>query len=224
MDNIVLESGLTLIEPEFMIETFVCEEYDYWDAPPEGAMAVQQDSMLTMYDILYSVLINSNIRREGVWNFWDVREQVGAALAEIADDVSLLSLTEPEVPWDALECLFETCTVPWVKLATATKVLHKKRPKLIPILDSVLQNYYCSVTDSILPDEEWEKGVWVMQRFRDDLLACECEINQLCNTLEEQARPLTPVRVLEALIWMEKEAKGHYRGQRADYLEASASS
>ncbi len=224
MEDIKLESGLTLKEPECMIMKYVAEMYVQWDEPPAGVTRVKQDSSLAILDILFSLLLNSRIRSEGVWNLWQARESINEALAVIPPSLELTA-SESEVPWDALETLLRRSIVPWVRIATATKILHRKRPKLIPVLDSVLQGYYWERCRTALRGlEEWERGVAMMRKFRDDLMHCKPTIDYLCNRLEQDRKLLTPVRVLEALIWMATEPNGYYRKKRSEEHMASIDS
>jgi hypothetical protein len=66
---------------------------------------------------------------------------VARALKQLSLSATLVSPVDG-VPWEALGHLFATLEgLPGVKLARATKILHKKRPALIPILDDVVVRY-----------------------------------------------------------------------------------
>ena len=69
------------------------------------------------------------------------RHEIERALGEIHPDASLTAASRA-VPWPALTRLFEAFgDIRGVGLSKTTKALHKKRPALIPILDSVVQDY-----------------------------------------------------------------------------------
>jgi hypothetical protein len=69
------------------------------------------------------------------------RRQVARALREIPLSSTLASPAEA-VPWKPLAKLLAALEgLPGIRLARATKVLHKKRPALVPILDEVVVRY-----------------------------------------------------------------------------------
>jgi Family of unknown function (DUF6308) len=66
---------------------------------------------------------------------------ISSALAKVPRSASLAA-AEDAIPWRPLEELMRAMDgIPEVGLARQTEVLHKKRPALIPILDSVLETY-----------------------------------------------------------------------------------
>ena len=54
--------------------------------------------------------------------------------------------------------------------------------------------------------------------FREDLRANVTEIKELRDELVKGGYVLTPVRILEVLIWMEAETRGSYREAKAQGL------
>jgi hypothetical protein len=69
------------------------------------------------------------------------RHKVREALKLLPLDATLADPSE-QVPWSALNGLFGALdNLPGIRLARATKILHKKRPALIPILDGVVVGY-----------------------------------------------------------------------------------
>jgi hypothetical protein len=136
----------------------------------------------------------------------------------------------PEVPVDAdirtfdldgtiaTELFDGACRVRGVLMPVATKVLHRKRPGWIPMLDNVILFAYLDVIGrpgmkgrSQEGDKAAEVGVFVMNAFRKDLQAVEDEIDAVREVLETDGTPLTAVRVLEVAVWMATEPLGQYR-------------
>jgi len=102
--------------------------------------------------------------------------------------------------------------IKYAKLAVASKILYTKRPALIPMMDSVVQEYY----KRAYPDYDWSwkcapLAEQLMRHFRDDLLAAKPQLTALGAELEKEHRTLSLVRLLELLIWMETERQGYYR-------------
>lgn len=88
-------------------------------------------------------------------------------------------------------------------LAIATKMLHLKRPALLPICDS-----YTVAMLGIPLKADASKA----ERVAAGLAACDitrqavrdnaAELDAICAYLAEQTYPRTPVRVLDALLWL----------------------
>jgi len=145
-----------------------------------------------------------------VWLDRQYKPAAEKALGQIPPDASLL---DDNIPWESITELFDQfCSIKFVKIAVATKILHKKRPALIPMIDSVVNGFFkneqpdfhCSKTpgDHIIRN---------MKYFRERLLACHDEIETLCDQVAAAGFPITPVRALEVLIWMALEPNGYYR-------------
>jgi hypothetical protein len=126
-----------------------------------------------------------------------------------------LDLSDPaaEIPWDTIVSMFgEFEHIKHAKLATASKVLHKKRPWLVPMMDDVI----CSHYRNACPEFDWSDKCGplsgqVMQHLREDLLAARHELECLGMAIQASGHRLTLVRLLEMLIWIETEPRGYYR-------------
>ena len=88
-------------------------------------------------------------------------------------------------------------------LAVATKMLHLKRPALIPICDS---HTVAMLGIPLKPDANKEQriaaGLWACDVVRQAMHDNAAEMSALCDSLAEQTYPRTPVRVLDALLWL----------------------
>jgi len=193
-----LPSGLMVDYPLAKLRAFAEEEYATYDG-----VATTLDSSITIHDITLSVMMNSWLMAVGGRSIYRARERVGRALEHIPSDVSLLDGDEA-IPWQKIGALFsEFETISGAKLAVATKILHKKRPELIPMLDTQVRLYY----ERAFPDRDWRLSlgslaVALLRSFRDDLVAARQQVSVLRDELVPAGFPLTHVRVLEALIWI----------------------
>jgi hypothetical protein len=118
------------------------------------------------------------------------------------------------------ELLAAAMTSKFVLLATATKVLHRKRPALIPIMDSVVAGHYVhdDPTEKALLQRSWESrsaaadiGRLTIARLRDDVLDGFAVLDQLQDSLEAEGYALSHVWVMDILVWTERELAGSYR-------------
>jgi hypothetical protein len=195
-----LQGGLEIHNPEERVLWYTAEMWACYDG-----VEVQRDNTITLHDILLSVMVNSLINGDQALAIWRQRLEIGHALQAIPANICLTD-NEVDVPWDAVGSAFDlVCRIPKIKLARASKILHKKRPDLIPIIDSVLIAYYRDVDQ-----EGWqnltcgEEAKKVLRLFRSDLIAARDELRPIRQRLDQLGRPLSEVRSLELLIWMER--------------------
>jgi len=108
------------------------------------------------------------------------------------------SLTEAPVPWAELTRLFEAFGgIHGVGFSKMTKTLHKKRPALIPILDSVVQAYLPTDTSGSFA----EQATRLVRGYKQDLDRNRSSLRKLKRELSGRGHDLTEVRVLDVLIW-----------------------
>jgi len=90
-------------------------------------------------------------------------------------------------------------------LAVATKILHKKRPGLIPIFDDVVANQHYAPMVPNDPSRTWgDYAIELTRLVQKDMLGAESELRDLEGTLRDRGAPLTPCRILNALTWVTK--------------------
>jgi len=89
-----------------------------------------------------------------------------------------------------------------VGLAVATKVLHLKRPRLIPILDSYVMKFLLGVdTNQISKTALLEYGIQAFEVSRRDLSRNRQIFDILQNNLRDLPIPLEKVRMYDILCW-----------------------
>lgn len=141
-----LKSGLVIDEPRALIRGFVREWYPMYDG-----VTVATDNQLRIVEIALSTMLNSRISGNPAGEIWLKRDAVEAALTRISSDTDLLSvgLGQP-IPGISgiMEAVDAMCAIRRVKLSVPTKILHKKRPSLIPIFDSEVEGQYQTLTRS----------------------------------------------------------------------------
>lgn len=208
-----LVSGLSIGDPLARLTRFCEHEYAYYDAVPKG-----DPNRVEPVDVLATVGINSRI---------DTADKVRIVhLSMAASCDPLLPDIPPEAdllrfePLDAVvELLSAAMKARYVLLASATKVLHRKRPGLIPVLDSVVVAHYLDrLGEQKLLARSWEDrtaakeaGRLALLGAREDLKGASQEINDLAEALSAAGFHLAPVRVLDILVWSETERAGYYR-------------
>jgi hypothetical protein len=210
---LTFRSGIRVADPLARLLAFCREEYVYYD----GIADAEPDRILPI-DVLVTVAMNSFIDKAA-----QVR-RIHRALAlrcdpilpEIPADADLLALDADLRVFDRL--IGAAVAAPEVLVPRAVKVLHRKRRNLVPMLDTVVLNCYLDAMDRTeLKEQTQDKrratavAVEVLRAFREDLRHAIGPITDLRARLAEGGFPLTPVRILEVLVWTEVEPQGYYR-------------
>ncbi len=122
------------------------------------------------------------------------------ALRRIPGDLSLAAPSE-EIPWDAIEDLYAAFGgIPGIGLAKATKALHKKRPHLIPMLDSSVASYLRSVDEIPVGDFAGE-ALGLTKSYKVDLDANSNTLVSVQHGLNEHGFTLGLCRILDLYTW-----------------------
>lgn len=205
--NLQLSNGVAIVGADRKLIRFMENEYAIYDG-----VHVLQDSTLTMLDVLLSVAMNSRLdTADKIRSVWNGRSLVEVALAAVPIDIAL---QDDQIPWQSLEVLFSHfCGVKYVGPAVATKILHKKRPRLIPVWDSVISEFIGACNDGLRlgSDSTGAAMVYGIRCFRNVLVQSLDQIEALLALPEMRAFPVTPVRALEVLLWIENEGNGYYQ-------------
>ena len=83
-----------------------------------------------------------------------------------------------------------------------TKALHRKRPALIPMLDSVVQAYLTSDDSEQHSSESFaERATTLVRSYKRDLDRNRSALRGIQRELASRECRLTEVRILDLLIW-----------------------
>ena len=110
-----------------------------------------------------------------------------------------------------------TCSIPWIPLtrlfdafgelrgvgfSKMTKALHRKRPGLIPMLDSVVQAYLASGDPGAASAGSFgERASGLVRSYKRDLDRNGPILRGLRRELSRRGHDLTEVRILDIAIW-----------------------
>ena len=130
------------------------------------------------------------------------RRKIEQALRGIALDASLVG-SDDTVPWPALRQLFDAFAgIRGVGLSKATKTLHRKRPALIPMLDSVVQKYLAD-DDPGAQAPFGERALALVRGYKTDVDRNRAALSTIRRQLG-RGRELSEVRILDLLIWADQ--------------------
>lgn len=128
------------------------------------------------------------------------RGAIAEALGAIAPDASLTG-DAASVPWLPLRQLLGAfADIRGVGLSKATKTLHRKRPELIPMLDSVVQGYLAD-DDPGAAAAFGERALALVRGYKADLDANAAALEAVRRELARLGYGVTEVRILDLLIW-----------------------
>jgi hypothetical protein len=200
--HLSLPSGLAIEDVQSKLDGLFSRWYDLYDA-----VYVRRDDTLRPEEIALCIMMNSRMSGNTGLAVWQCREAIESGLQRIPPRADLAAA---EVPWDGIQALLDPFQfIPRAKLGIATKVLHKKRPGLIPMLDTLLQGHYHRHLGRTRAKTLGGYAVNLMGLFREDLLAVLPEVSALCSIAAERQKPVTPVRMLDHMVWsvlMEKQS------------------
>ena len=211
MAQLVLRSGLRVEDPAGVAARMLGEEWHYYDGVPMG----DWDRVEPM-DVLATVSVNSFVT--GAARVRQVHRGLAAAcddrLAGIPREAHLLDSDVAEVEG----LLAAACEVPGVLVPVATKVLHRKRPHLIPMLDNVVLAHYFGYLDRpelVGRSQDKRRAASAarvaLDAFRADLDQADPVLADIAGQLAVEGTRVTAVRLLELLVWCAVEPAGYYR-------------
>jgi hypothetical protein len=127
--------------------------------------------------------------------------EVAAALRRVPTDATL-AVPADRVDWDALYGLYRALSgLPAVGVPRMTKVLHRKRPALVPILDEVVRSYLCNVEPLALTGSAADQALTLTHAYHRELHHQLAELTQLRDALDGRGIQLTECRILDILLW-----------------------
>lgn len=197
MTELRFRNGIVLREPLEL--ALLCLEHDfgYWtyDSQP-----IRADAEWRREDAQIANRAGARMSSREIDALMGHAPEIEDALRRIPGDQSLAAPSE-EIPWDALHALFTAFGgIPGIGLAKATKALHKKRPHLIPMLDSYVAAYLRSV-DEIPVGDFADEALGLTRSYKVDLDANSDTLVSVQHGLNEQGYTLSLCRILDLYTW-----------------------
>jgi hypothetical protein len=195
LDSVRLSTGTVIGNCEEKVARFCAEDHSYrhYDTAQVAA-----DNSLTEMQVRVANKLIARMGPSGVKRFLDAGSCISEALSRIPAAANLESDWSDSVA-EAFRDLLGCVVGPGIGIARATKVFHKKRPSLIPILDNEVVRYCARAIQQAsqkLPSGEVDKAVVAIQVLRSDMIANSSVLHSL-----SEKYGLTPLRVLDIIIW-----------------------
>jgi hypothetical protein len=130
------------------------------------------------------------------------RGEIERALRRVRPDASLADATS-SIPWIPLTGLFDPfADIRGIGFSKMTKALHRKRPALIPMLDSVVQAYLTRDDPETGSSGSFgEHATALVRSYKRDLDRNRSVLHEIQQELASRTYRLTEVRILDLLIW-----------------------
>jgi hypothetical protein len=195
---------LEISDPQTLLGDYLNPAYGYaW--PAYDTLETNGSAALVTGDLLAPALLEAHIdgARFGVLNeMFPQLARVGALppreLAEATDD----DITAVAALFEVLDA--ERYRRRGVRGTIVAKVLHRKRPDLVPLYDSRIDaGYRASGRIPHDPHRSWVEFMDLLCRLmRDDLRQEEARFAELVAFAAERGARVTPLRILDILVWM----------------------
>jgi hypothetical protein len=191
---VILRNGVGIEDPLTPVLGFLEEGWAY-DAPQVSGPASFGEP-----DLRQANRGGARISAAEIAAILERRRRIEGSLRAIAPDASLAGAAS-SVPWLPLRRLFDAfANIRGVGFSKATKALHRKRPALIPMLDSVVQGYL--EDDDLGPKAPFgERGLGLVRGYKRDLDRNRAALRAVRRELARRDFVLTEVRILDLLIW-----------------------
>lgn len=174
-----------------------------WDGHPSETWAfryfdaIETDpTLVTSQDVVCAGALHSGLSRDDLAWFWDHRAELNDWLKSFRVDLELRTADETTIAQlSELPSLF-----PGPSLNLLTKVLHRKRPWLIPMVDREIIDWYRPLTGQRRAVEAWAP---LLHLLAEDLEANRNQLAQPRFVLHmAHGLSVTDLRTVDIVIWM----------------------
>jgi uncharacterized protein DUF6308 len=196
MSTIILRGDIAVENPLELALEFLAAYSSYEAYDPSGPASFDES------DLRLANRGGARISGVEIAAILERRVEIERALRKVHPDASLADATS-SIPWISLTRLFDAFgDIRGVGFSKMTKALHRKRPALIPMLDSVVQAYLTR-DDPVArsPGSFGERATALVRSYKRDLDRNRSALHEIQQELASRAYRLTEVRILDVLIW-----------------------
>jgi len=196
MGTIVLRGGVEVENPLELVLEFLHAYSSYEGFDTSGPASFNEG------DLRLANRGGARISAAEIAAILERRGEIERALREIQPDATLADPTS-SIPWIALTRLFDAfADIRGIGFSKMTKALHRKRPALIPMLDSVVQAYLTRGDPGMHSSGSFgERSTALVRSYKRDLDRNRSVLHELQRELASRTYRLTEVRILDLLIW-----------------------
>lgn len=212
----------TMDEAQTFASRYLRSEAGAWAYPAyDGYMTASAAGPITDADLLAPVLLNvSHLSISTYYRLQDEVPHLQQMLNQFDPELTLLEATDADL--QRIGALFEGIDanrLAGARATTLSKILHRKRPALIPLQDRQVRSCYQQGPDAPLPPvagRTWEAFTTELARqIQSDLTSQLAAFEQLA-ALAPAELPVTALRVFDIIAWW-------LGGQSGSNIDADAS-
>jgi hypothetical protein len=194
--TITLRSGVEVENPLELALEFLAAYSSYEAYGSSGAASFDES------DLRLANRGGARISGAEIATILERRGEIERALRRIDPDASLADATS-SIPWIPLTLLFNAfADIRGIGFSKMTKALHRKRPALIPMLDSVVQTYLTRDDPRMRSAGSFgERATALVRSYKRDLDRNRTVLHEIQQELASRKYRLTEVRILDLLIW-----------------------
>lgn len=124
-------------------------------------------------------------------------------ILSLIDNAEIYTPFESGLKKNLLDLYYSFCSIKGVGIAKTTKILHLKRPKITPILDSFVINYLFNIGIQNISDKLYlaELGLDFTEKIWQNITNNREVLEKLSFKLKDLPILLTTVRIYDILIW-----------------------
>ena len=209
--EIQLRQGIKFDDPQKVIISYWEREWGFRDydktrLPENNSFTEEQIRLVIQASNKLKARIPYKNEDKVIKPILQKKNEIESELALIPNDVNILDDYE-KIPWEYVKSLLNIFSIKYLGLARKTKILHKKRPNIIPILDSILESRYCVPilkAKNLYAIEEAERAINCIKELKEDIDMNRDTLLNLQQSLESKDYGIydtSILRLLDILIW-----------------------
>jgi len=195
-------------EAEIFVRRYLTRTTDHWAYPAYDGYPGGHTAQLSEQDLFAPALLNAGISSLSTYYaFLATLPELNARLAHVPLDVPLGRATDSQV--EAVADLFAVLDDPGISgvlLTKLSKVLHRKRPQIVPLYDEHIRRCYQVGDEAPVPQvrgRTWRDfGLVWLAAVRTDLASAETSTwDRFAGMTPPTGPPITPLRALDIVGW-----------------------
>lgn len=195
MSRIILRRGVEVENPLELALEFLAAYSGYEGGDSSGPTSFDET------DLRLANRGGARISAAEIAAILERRSRIERALRQIEPEASLAGAAR-SIPWVALTRLFDGfADIRGVGFSKMTKALHRKRPALIPMLDSVVQTYLTKGDPEGSSGSFGYRATELVRSYKLDLDRNRAALHEIRRELAGREYRLTEVRILDLVIW-----------------------
>lgn len=181
-------------------------EPEIWAWPYYDGVPTARDNSVCAIDVLAAAALHPGLSRSDLSFFVHRREQLSNWLSKLDPELHLRQADDCTLTHLASAVDFE----PQVSITLLSKVLHRKRPTLIPLMDRHIIDWYRPITGERAPTRAWGPLLKAMQEDTSSqrVLSLASALAEFAPAAgpdvigRDNGRPLSQLRAIDIAIWM----------------------